>query len=234
MLSEKIVLYLKGICITVMKISSLFRNVVERRKFYVPVFAQQATYLQQASGALCEMMETVEVGQWRRLEKEIKACEVQGDALLTELHEQLSEKFVLNLRKIDVQGLALHIDELLDHINDSAKSIHLYNPDRIDPQLSDLAQYLHAQTDAIKKMMSYMGDMKAGYSELILQCERVTELEHAADDAYEEYIGFIFKNEKDAIQVIKYKNIAEALEAATDAAKRVSDFVRKIIFKYMD
>lgn len=217
-----------------MGIKTLFGNVIERRKFYIPVFAQQATYLQHASGALCEMMETVDVSQWRKLEKEIKACEVQGDALLTELHEQLSEKFVLNLRKIDVQGIALHIDDLLDHINDAAKSIHLYNPDRIDPQLSDLAQYLHAQTDAIKKMMSYMGDMKGRYADLVMQCERVTELEHAADDAYEEYIGFIFKNEKDAIQVIKYKNIAETLEAATDAAKRVSDNVRKVIFKYME
>jgi len=50
----------------------------------------------------------------------------------------------------------------------------------------------------------------------------------------EEYIGFIFKNEKDAIQVIKYKNIAELLEAATDAAKRVSDNVRKVILKHME
>ena len=218
----------------IMEIKALFRNVIARRQFYMPVFAQQATYLQQASGALCEMMETVDVSQWRRLGKEIKACEVQGDALLTELHEQLSEKLVIKLRKIDIQGIALHIDDLLDHINDSAKSIHLYNPDRIDPQLSDLAQYLHAQTDAIKKMMACMGDMKGRYAELVMQCERVTELEHAADDTSEEYIGFIFKNEKDAIQVIKYKNIAETLEAATDAAKRVSDCVRKVVFKYMD
>ena len=217
-----------------MKLSSLFGNVVERRKFYIQVFAQQATYLQLASGSLCEMMETVDAKEWRRLEKEIKACEVQGDALLTELHEQLSEKFVLNLRKIDVQGIALYIDDLLDHINDSAKSIHLYNPDRIDTQLSDLAHYLHQQTDAIKKMMAYMGDMKKNYAELAMQCERVTELEHAADDTYEEYIGFIFKNEKDPIQVIKYKNIAETLESATDAAKRVSDNIRKVILKYME
>ena len=47
-------------------------------------------------------------------------------------------------------------------------------------------------------------------------------------------IGFIFKNEKDAIQVIKYKNIAEAFEAATDAAKRVSDSIRKMILRYQE
>ena len=218
----------------IMEIKALFRNVIARRQFYMPVFAQQATYLQQASGALCEMMETVDVSQWRRLGKEIKACEVQGDALLTELHEQLSEKLVIKLRKIDIQGIALHIDDLLDHINDSAKSIPLYMPDRIDTQIRDLAQYINAQADAIRKMVSYFGDLGKNYVHIVLQCDRITELEHAADDAYEEYIGFIFKNESNAIELMKYKNIAEVFEACTDAAKNVSDCVRKTILRYVD
>lgn len=212
----------------------IFKGIVEKRRFYLTVFAQQASYLQQASGALCEMTETTDTAEWRRLEREIKACEVQGDAILTELHEQLSERLTLQLRKMDVQTIALHLDELLDHINDSAKSFHLYNPSRVDSQLSDLAQYLFAQTDAIKQLLALFGNLKKNYSMIILQCERITELEHAADDAYEEYIGFIFRNAENAIEVIKFKNIAEALEAATDAAKRVSDIVRKVIYKYID
>lgn len=211
-----------------------FKNMVENRMFYLTVFAQQATFLVHAAGVLCEMTETTDPSKWKKMEKEVKACEVQGDALLTELYEHLSERLVIKLRRIDIQNIALNMDELLDHINDSAKSFHLYNPERIDPHLTDLANYLHAQTDAIKKLVGYLGDMKANYSQIALQCERITELEHAADDAYEEYIGFIFKNEENAIDVIKFKNIAEHLEASTDAAKRVSDAVRKIIFKYID
>ena len=213
---------------------AFFKRILSRRQYYLPVFAQQATYLRHASDALCRMMETMDMVGWRVLEREIKACEVQGDALLTELHEQLSEQFMSSIRKIDVQAIAMSMDELLDHINDAAKSFHLYNPDRIDTQIADLAQYLHAQTDALKKMVSYLGKIKKNYAQIAMQCDRITELEHAADDTYEEYIGFIFKNEKDAIQVIKYKNIAEMLEAATDAAKRVSDNVRKVIIKYIE
>ena len=217
-----------------MKGLRIFKNIVEKRRFYLTVFAQQTGYIQQAAGALCDMTETTDSAEWRRLEKEIKACEVQGDAILTELHAQLSERLALSLRKMDVQTIALHLDDLLDHINDSAKSFHLYNPPRVDSQLSDLAQYLFAQTDAIKLLLSQFGDLKKNYSQIVLQCERITELEHAADDAYEEYIGFIFRNEENAIDVIKFKNIAETLEAATDAAKRVSDIVRKVIYKYID
>lgn len=168
------------------------------------------------------------------LEKEVKACEVQGDALLTEFYEQLYEKVITSIRRADLQTIALNIDELLDHINDSAKSILLYMPQRIDPQLRDLAQYIRAEADTIKSIASMLGDLRHNFSQISLGCDRITELEHAADDAYEEYIGYIFTQEKNAIELMKYKNIAETLEAATDAGKTVSDNIRKIILRYVD
>ena len=78
------------------------------------------------------------------------------------------------------------------------------------------------------------GDIKANFSALTLQCERISELEHAADDSYEEFIGDIFQNEKNPIELMKYKNIAENLETTSDAAKKVSDHVRTILLSYAD
>ena len=54
-----------------------------RRQYTLPIFAQQASYLIQASDALLKMSETLDESSWRILEKEVKMCEVQGDALLT-------------------------------------------------------------------------------------------------------------------------------------------------------
>ena len=217
-----------------MKIIRFFRGLFGRRQHFIPVFAQQATYLLQASEALCGMTETMDASKWRLLEKEVKACEVQGDALLTEFHEQLYENIMTNIRRSDMQTIAMGIDDFLDHINDSAKSILLYMPETIDMQIRDMAQYINAQADALKKMMGLLGDMKKNYAQISLQCERITELEHAADDAFAEYIGYIFTNEKNPIEVMKYKNIAETFEAATDVAKSVSDSVRKIVLRYME
>ena len=180
------------------------------------------------------MTETVDHVQWRKLEKEVKACEVQGDAMLTEFHEQLYEALMRMSVRTDMQTLAMDLDDFLDHINDSAKSILLYMPRRIDPQIRDLAQFISAEADAIRIIMPLMEDMKRNYGHIVKQCERITELEHAADDIYQEYIGLIFKNESNPIELMKYKNIAEALESCTDAAKRVSDYVRKVILKYVE
>ncbi len=188
-----------------MKIGNLFRKFTGHRHQYAPSFVQQATYLQQAADALCRMTDTMDSSEWKVLEKEVKACEVQGDALLTEFYEQLYEKVITSIRRADLQTIALNIDELLDHINDSAKSILLYMPQRIDPQLRDLAQYIRAEADTIKSIASMLGDLR-----------------------------HIFTQEKNAIELMKYKNIAETLEAATDAGKTVSDNIRKIILRYVD
>ncbi len=217
-----------------MKLIKMIRRLAGRRQHNVPMFLQQATYLQQASEALCRMTETMDRSRWKLLEKEIKACEVQGDALLTELHEQLYESLMTSMRRSDMQTIAMSIDEFLDHINDSAKSILLYMPERIDLQIRDLAQYINTEANALRTMMGLMENPRSNYSQIVLQCERITELEHAADDVFAEYIGYIFTNEQNAIDVMKYKNIAEAFEAATDAAKDVSDNVRKIVLRYVE
>ena len=217
-----------------MKILRLFRRLAGRKPAYAPVFAQQSTYLVQASKALMAMTETEDSSQWKMYEKEVKACEVQGDALLAEFHEHLYEDLMTAVTRSDLQTIAMDIDAFLDHINDSAKSILLYMPERIDPQIRDIAQFINAEAGAIRTMMPYMANMKKNYAQIVMQCDRITELEHAADDTLAEYIGFIFTEESNPIELIKYKNIVEAFEATTDAAKRVSDSVRKMIMRYFD
>ncbi len=217
-----------------MKLVKLLRRLAGQRQHYGPVFASQATYLQQASEALCRMTETTDRSQWKLLEKEIKACEVQGDAMLAEFHEQLYESIMTSVRRSDMQTVAMGNDAFLDRINSCAKCILLYMPARIDVQIRDLAQYINTQSDALKIIMGLMDSPKRNYSQIIMQCDRITELEHAADDAYAEYIGYVFTNEKNAIEVMKYKNMAEMFEGATDAAKDVSDNIRKIVLRYVE
>lgn len=216
-----------------MKLVKIFRRMLRRKQQYIPVFIQQVTYIQQASDALCRMTETMEQSKWRMYEKEIKACEVQGDAMLTEFHEMLYESLMASLRRSDLQTIAMSIDDFLDHINDSAKSILLYKPERLDQQIRDLAQYINTEAEALRKMMELLSDPRRNYARIVMQCDRITELEHAGDDTFAEYIGYIFTNEDNAIEVMKYKNIAETFEAATDAAKAVSDIVRKIVLRYV-
>ena len=183
---------------------------------------------------MVKMMNTSSHDEWKKLEREVKLCETQGDAMLTEFYEQLYEGIFTPFDRIDLQAIAMYIDEFLDNINDAAKSVLLYLPDRVDQQLVELAQYIESESDALKDLVVCLDNVKSNFSRLTLVCDRITELEHAADDAYEEYIGYVFHNEKNPIELMKYKNIAEMFENTTDAAKRVSDYVRKMLLRYAE
>ncbi|MDE5890919.1 MAG: DUF47 family protein [Bacteroidales bacterium] len=210
----------------------------KRRQFLskshlLPIFTRQAVYVVDASEALYQMMKSTGLSEWKRLEKEVKQYEIQGDAILAEFYEEIYDRFIPALDRDDVQTIAMDIDIFLDQINGSAKSLLLYLPEKIDQQLIDLAQYIRAEADALKEIISLLSNVKENFSAIVMQCDRITELEHAADDAYEDYIGEIFHNEKNAIELMKYKNIAETLEDATDSAKKVSDHIRKLLLRYI-
>ena len=180
----------------------LFRGT---RHDFVPILAQQTDFLCKTSSLLVEMFGTDDVERRAGMEKEIKSCEAQGDALLTEFHEMLSGRLFVQVNKLDLQAVAMAMDDCLDVIKDTSKAVLIYRPKNLRENISAIS----------------------------MACERVTELEHAADDAYEEYMGYIFGNEEDTRELVKYKNLAEMLENATDAHKRISDNIRKLLLNYL-
>jgi len=199
---------------------------------YVPIFIQQADFLCRASAMLEEMLASTDTALWARIERDIKSCEVQGDALLTEFHEMLSGRWLVQVNKLDLQAVSMAMDDCLDVIKDISKAVMIYSPARLDEQLRELAHLATAQSAAIREMIPMLAEIKKRHTSIALCCERVTELEHAADDDYEDYIGYIFHNEDDVRELVKYKNLAEMLENDTDAFKRISDNVRKLLLNY--
>lgn len=210
-------------------IGNLFRS----KKDLMPIFSQQAAFLCQASEALVNMLSTKDQDEWKRYQKEIKTCEVQCDALLTEFREQLSERLIGSMSRTDLTTVAMSMDDCLDVIKDASKAVLIYNPKKIDSQLLDLAQIIQSEARALQELLPLLWDISHKASAISLQCDRVAELEHSADDAYEEYIGYIFSSEDDLREMTKYKNLAELFEKATDSEKHVADCIRIMVLRYL-
>ena len=199
----------------------------------MPVFARQADLLCQSSDTLVRMLSTLDPEQWKVCQREIKSCETQGDALLTDFREQLSLRLMGSLNRTDLTTIAMSMDDSLDVIKDAAKAVQIYQPRKIDPQLQELAQLISSEAHALRDLLPMLWHIKEKASAISLQCDRVTEMEHAADDAYEEYIGYIFTKEEDLREMTKYKNLAELFEKATDSQKHVADCVRLMVLRFL-
>ncbi len=208
-------------------------NIFRSKKDLMPIFSQQAAFLCQASEALVNMLSTKDQDEWKRYQKEIKTCEVQCDALLTEFREQLSERLIGSMSRTDLTTVAMSMDDCLDVIKDASKAVLIYNPKKIDSQLLDLAQIIQSEARALQELLPLLWDISHKASAISLQCDRVAELEHSADDAYEEYIGYIFSSEDDLREMTKYKNLAELFEKATDSEKHVADCIRIMVLRYL-
>ena len=118
-------------------------------------------------------------------------------------------------------------------VKDASNALNIYQPAKIDPQLQDLSRIILEESQALKAIFPLLIDIRKNASAIILQADRVTELEHEADEAYENYIGYIFTQEPDLREMTKYKNLAELYEKATDTEKRVSDCIRILMMHYV-
>ena len=138
-----------------------------------------------------------------------------------------------SLSRTDLTTIAMSMDDSLDVIKDAAKAVQIYRPKKIDQQLQDLAQLISDEAQALRDLLPMLWHIRDKATAISLQCDRVTEMEHAADDAYEEYIGYIFTEEEDIREMTKYKNLAELLEKATDSEKHVADCVRLMVLRFL-
>lgn len=215
----------------IMGFRKFFQQFFSKKIDVYPIFAQQASFLCQASDILVRMLSGTDPLQWKSCEKEIKTCEVQGDALKTEFREQLSRHRLATLNRSDLQAIAMSMDDCLDVIKDIANAVLIYKPVKIDSQLQELSGIIRDEAYALRELLPLLWDLKRQEAAIVLHCDRVTELEHEADNDYEQYMGHIFSDEPDFREMIKYKNLAELLEKATDTEKRVADNVRILLLR---
>lgn len=216
-----------------MGIGNWFRNFgISSKSEFIPIFSKQADFLIKESTLLVEMLQEIDEDVWRKNEREIKSCEVQGDAMLTEFFEQLSGKIIFSINKIDLQTVAMTMDEFLDAIKNASKALTIYQPKNLDRRLRELGHIIRGEAKVLQTLLPQLKEIKKNYRNIILQCDRIKELEHMADDVYEQFVGEIFNSEDDVKELVKYKNIAEVLESATDAGKNVADNVKILILQY--
>ena len=216
-----------------MNISRTLRHLFHPKRDLTPVFTRQADFLCRSSETLTRMLSTMDTEQWKRYHREIHTLEVQGDALLTEFREMLAERLLGSLGRTELTRVAMSMDDCLDVIKDASKAVLIYHPKKIDSQLLDLAMIIRSEANALRDLLPLLWDIRNKATDISLQCDRVAELEHAADDAYEEYIGYIFSEEEDFREMTKYKNLAELFEKATDSEKHVADCVRLMVLQFL-
>jgi predicted phosphate transport protein (TIGR00153 family) len=199
------------------------------RKFY-PLFEQAASNLLAISNVLIELMTAPTPEKRTGFVRQIEKLEHVGDEITHNIFQEVSTTFITPFDREDIQRLASVLDDVLDYIHGSAKRIELYKMDPIHPSMIKLAELIQQCAVELHSAISSLRGMK-NLMKIRESLVRVNSIENHADDIFDNAVARLFEDEKDAIEIIKVKEILSALETATDKCEDVANVIESVIIK---
>lgn len=213
-----------------MALNNLFTK-GNREKHFFPTYIKQAETAQVAAKYLQELIKSEDAEERKLLTRMIKKQETTGDELLRDFYVELNEAFVTPFDREDMNALAMSLDTFLDFINHSAKTILMYNPKKIDKQIKEIVDSIVDDANLLIDTFKLLEEINSNQTKISELCTKVVNIEHLVDDIYGDYISYLFSNEKDEIELLKYKEIAQAVEDTTDRGKDVASTIKCLIIK---
>ena len=202
-------------------------SLLPREDEYFVFFSQMTEKIQQASNALVEMMQD-KSGNFEAHVKRIKDIEHECDELTHKVTTKLNKSFITPFDREDIFALCVALDDVCDYIDAGARAILMYDIKEISEHTKHLAKVIQSLAMEINSAVSMLSKPD-GMTQHIVEIHR---LENEADDVYFRAIGELFQSQTDAMTVIKWKELYEILENATDHCERVANIVESIILKH--
>ncbi len=160
----------------------------------------------------------------------IKSIESECDHITHHVVERLHKVFITPIDRNDIFRLISKMDDVIDFVEAAAQRVALYEVNGNNSELWDLARVLQSGSERISEAVAGMRNLK--HPELILEkCVEINRLENEADVQLRKAIAKLFKEEKDPILVIKWKEIFELLEIATDRCEDVANIIEGVVLE---
>lgn len=166
----------------------------------------------------------------KELPKKIHRLETEADQLTRDIFSELNKTFITPLDREDMQRIASKIDDVIDFMDGISARLHSYNITETPPYAMEMAKELVKATKEVEYMISKLQRIKDP-SDMIAHCRNTSDIEHKVDELYRDAIKDLFTT-KDAIHIIKLKDIYETMETASDRCVDVADVIEDIVLKY--
>ena len=202
-----------------------FRLIPREEKFYQD-FMAMADQLRYGAKLLEEMLATDPPLHGKA--EEIKEVEHKCDFFTHEIIQRLNKTFVTPIDREDIHSMAKELDDVMDAIDSAAALIPLYRIEKVRPAARELSRVIGLQTAGLRRAVEAL-EQKKGVMEHAVEINR---LENEADRIHKQAVGQLFDEERDPIAVMKWKEILDLLEEATDACEDVANLLENIVVKH--
>jgi len=201
---------------------------IKRDTDFFEIFDAMGKNLISASGKLVTFFE--DFSDMESKTKEIKDIEHDNDMLTHEVIRKLNQTFLTPIDREDIHSLASRMDDILDLMWGAVQRAQLFKLKEPTKEAADLARTLAGMIDLVYKTLSHLRQKKYAYIQDL--CVEIHGLENQADEIFRATLGKMFDEMKDPILIIKWKEIYENLENATDCCEDVANILESIVLKY--
>lgn len=210
---------------------NIFHYFQPKNKIFFNLFEKATSNLIEMSDVLFKLINTADTQQRGVLIREIERLEHVGDSVTHETFNELSANFITPFDREDIHALVSALDDIADFIHGASKRMELYKVEKMTTEMNKLAEIIQFSVKEVNAAVLGLRDLK--HAERIREaCVRVNSLENHADDIFDLAIADLFENEKDAINLIKNKDVLLALETATDKCEDATNVIQSIIIKH--
>ena len=159
---------------------------------------------------------------------QIKQIEQECDTLTHQIIQRLNRTFVTPIDREDIHALATSLDDVMDAIDAAAAVVRRYRIASMRYGARELASLVWQSAMQVRVAVEALEKRKDVHERAV----EVNRLENAADDVLDESLRRLFEEEKDALMVMKWKEMLEILEQATDRCEDVADVLQGVVVKH--
>ena len=200
-------------------------RIIPRNEDFYDLFSTMAAELRVGAAKLEEMLARDPV-IWDKAD-EIKEVEHKCDHLTHQIIQRLNSTFVTPIDREDIHALAKSLDDVMDAIDASAKVVRLYKIKSVRYGARELAQIVTLSVDQVQLSLQAL-EKRTGVAERSVEINR---LENEADRIHEGALRRLFDDEDDPMMIIKWKEILDFLEVATDRCEDVANVLEGVVVK---
>lgn len=203
-------------------------SLLPREEKFFDLFEQGAQAMVQAAEKLKEI-----VDKWENVEAlvaEVTEIEHQADTVTHQIYAQLHRTFVTPFDREDISHLAGNIDDVTDFIQAAADSMIVYKIEKPEKSAKELADIIVTASKEVLKAVKLLKSSK-NIKEMLAVCVEINRLENMADRIYRSALGHLFDGQTNLADVIKWREIYEHMETATDRCEDVADAIEGIALK---
>jgi hypothetical protein len=195
---------------------------------FFEIFDRASVNVTKAASLLVDMMEKFDNIEDRA--KEIYEVEQEGDILTHEIMKNLNKTFITPIDREDLHSLAASMDDVLDLIWGAVDRLIVFKIRETTKEAISMSKDLLVTTEVMHKAINNLKEKN--YSHIQDYCIEINRLENRIDRDFRDALGKLFDEVKDPILIIKWKEIYEHLEDASDRCEDVANVLEAIVLKY--